>query len=285
MTRRPTPLPVRVARILRLAAHLVRGLWIVHTRYARLPPAGQDRVLERWARQLLAILRVEVRCHNAPAAFPERCLVVANHTSWLDIFAVYAAAPGLFVAKSDIRGWPVVGTLVARVGTLFIERGNRRHARATNASVVAALETGRLVSVCPEGTTTDGRSLRHFHAALLQPAIDARAMVLPVALRYLDDGGDQTGAAAFVGEDSLVVSVWRIVAEPAMAVELRFVPCINAGGMHRRELARLAHDLIAHELGLPPAHRGSETPAGPRAGSPSGGPPTRSPYPAPADPG
>jgi 1-acyl-sn-glycerol-3-phosphate acyltransferase len=285
MDRRRTSLPVRVARILRLAAHLVRGLWIVHSGYARLPPPRQDRVLERWARQLLAILRVEVRCHNAPAAFPERCLVVANHTSWLDIFAVYAAAPGLFVAKSDIRGWPVVGTLVARVGTLFIERGSRRHARETNARVAAALESGRLVSVCPEGTTTDGRSLKHFHAALLQPAIDARAMVLPVALRYLDADGVQTDAAAFVGDDSLVGSLWRIAAEPALAVELRFVPCINAEGLQRRELTRLAHELIAHALGLPPAHRASDTPADPRAGSPSGGPPTRSPYPAPADPG
>ena len=283
MNRSPTSLPVRVARILRLAAHLVRGLWIVHTGYSRLPPAGQDRVLERWARQLLSILRVEVRCHNAPAALPERCLLVANHTSWLDIFAVYAVAPSLFVAKSDIRGWPLVGTLVARVGTLFIERGNRRHARATNGRVTAALETGRLVSVCPEGTTTDGRSLRHFHAALLQPAIDARAMVLPVALRYLDAGGVQTDAAAFVGDDSLVASLWRIAAQPALAVELRFVPCINADGMHRRELTRLAYDLIAHELGLPPGHRPPDTPADPRAGSPSGDPPTRNPYPAPAD--
>ncbi len=89
-------------------------------------------MLESWSRRLLAILRVRVAAHNAPAIRPERCQLVANHVSWLDIFAVYAVAPSLFVAKSDIRGWPVVGALVARVGTLFIERGNRRHARATN---------------------------------------------------------------------------------------------------------------------------------------------------------
>jgi 1-acyl-sn-glycerol-3-phosphate acyltransferase len=273
-----------MARILRLAAHLVRGLWIVHTRYPRLAPRAQDRELERWSRQLLAILRVEVRCHNAPAAFPERCLLVANHTSWLDIFAVYAVAPSLFVAKSDIRGWPLVGRLVKRVGTLFIERGNRRHARATNGLVAAALESGRLVSVCPEGTT-DGRSLKHFHPALLQPAIDARAMVLPVALRYLDSGGAPTDAAAYVGDDTLVGSMWRIASERSMAVELRFVPCVNADGMHRRELTRVAYDLIARELGLPPARRPSGTRDDLRAGLPSGGRPTRSPCPARADPG
>lgn len=258
MTRRPAPVPVRLARILRLAAHVARGLWIVHTRYPRLAPAAQDRTLERWSRQLLAILGVAVRTHNAPGAFPERCLLVSNHTSWLDIFAVYAVAPGLFVAKSDIRDWPIVGRLVDRVGTLFIERGNRRHARLTNERIVAALESGRLVSVCPEGTTTDGRSLKHFHAALLQPAIDARAMVLPVALRYLDRDDAQTDAAAYVGDDSLVASIWRIASERSLTVELRFVPCFDASLLHRREVTRLAHAAIAAELGLTPAPRAPE---------------------------
>ncbi len=268
MTRRLAPLPVRLFRILRLAAHVARGLWIVHTRYPRLAPAAQDRELERWSRRLLAILGVAVRTRNAPGAFPERCLVVSNHTSWLDIFAVYAVAPGLFVAKSDIREWPVVGRLVDRVGTLFIERGNRRHARLTNERIVAALEGGRLVSVCPEGTTTDGRSLRHFHAALLQPAIDARAMVLPVALRYLDEVDVQTDAAAYVGDDSLVASIWRIASERSLTVELRFVPCFDATSLHRREVTRRAHAAIAAELGLTPAPRSAEALASPAAERP-----------------
>jgi 1-acyl-sn-glycerol-3-phosphate acyltransferase len=284
MIPRATPVPVRLARILRLVAHILRGLWIVRTGYAALPPTRQDEALRRWSRELLAILRVEVRCHNAPATLPERCLLVSNHVSWLDIFAVYAVTPGLFVAKSEIRDWPVVGGLVRRVGTLFIERGSRRHARRTTERVVAALEAGRLVAVCPEGTTTDGRSVKHFHAALLQPAIDAGALVLPVALRFTDAGGTQTDAPIYIDDMSLVQSVWRIVSTPAMAVELRFVSCVNAAGEHRRELAQRMRDIIAHALALPLPHTQCETPADPRAESPSAGPPTRSPCPAPADP-
>jgi 1-acyl-sn-glycerol-3-phosphate acyltransferase len=285
MLRRATPVPVRIARILRLVAHVARGIWIVRTRYARLSPAGQDDELRRWSRALLAILKVEVRCHNAPQTLPERCLLVSNHVSWLDIFAIYAVLPGLFVAKSEIRDWPVVGGLVRRVGTLFIERGSRRHARRTNERVVAALERGRLVAVCPEGTTTDGRSLRHFHAALLQPAIDARALVLPVALRFLDGDGAQTDAPIYVDDMSLAQSVWRIAATPGMTVELRFGPCVNAEAAHRRELAQRLHGIIAHDLGLPSVHTRSGTPADPRAAPPSAARPTRTPYPAPADPG
>lgn len=285
MTRRATPVPVRLARILRLIAHIVRGLWVVHTRYASLPPGRQDDELRRWGRELLAILRVEVRCHNAPETLPERCLLVSNHVSWLDIFAVYAVTPGLFVAKSEVRDWPIVGDLVRRVGTLFIERGNRRHARRTNERMVAALESGRLVAVCPEGTTTDGRSLRHFHAALLQPAIDARALVLPVALRFVDQDGAQTDAPVYVDDTSLMESLWRIAAMPAMAVELRFAPCVSTENQHRRELTQRVHGLIARELGLSHVRTPSGRPADPPAGSPSTGHPTRTRYPAPADPG
>lgn len=285
MPPRATPAPARIVRILRLAAHVVRGLWIVRTRYPRLSPAAQDEELRRWSRVLLAILKVEVRCHNAPRSLPERCLLVSNHVSWLDIFALYAVTPGLFVAKSEIRDWPVVGGLVRRVGTLFIERGSRRQARRTSERVVAALERGRLVAVCPEGATTDGRSLKHFHAALLQPAIDARALVLPVALRFLDGAGTQTDAAIYVDEMSLADSVWRIVAAPAMTVELRFAPYVATEGTHRRELAQRLRGIIAHDLGLPLAHTRSGTPADPRAEPPSAARPTRTPYPAPADPG
>jgi 1-acyl-sn-glycerol-3-phosphate acyltransferase len=265
-------------------AHVVRGLWLVRTRYAGLAPARQDAVLRGWSRDLLAILQVDVRCHNAPETLPERCLLVSNHVSWLDIFAVYAVTPGIFVAKSEIRDWPVVGRLVRRVGTLFIERGSRRHARRTNERIVAALESGRLVAVCPEGTTTDGRSLRHFHAALLQPAIDAAALVLPVALRFVDDDGVQTDAPIYVGDMSLAESVWRIASMPSMTVELRFAPYLNADGHHRRELTQRVHHVIARELGLEagpasPARAASRAAASPPRAAP------HSPQPASADSG
>jgi 1-acyl-sn-glycerol-3-phosphate acyltransferase len=284
MSRRPVPVAVACLRLARLGLHFAKGLWIVETRYRQLDPQGQDQELERWSRGLLAILRVRVVGHNAPAIVPEPCLLVTNHVSWLDIFAVYTILPSLFVAKSEVRRWPLVGRLVARVGTLFVERGSRRNARVTNDRVVAALGRGRLVAVCPEGTTTDGRTLKAFHAALLQPAIDAEATVLPIALRYVDAGGEQTDAAAYVGEMSLVESLWRIARAPSLVVELRFAGPIDARAMRRRELAARTRSVIARELDLPLGHTAPGTAAGPRAEPPSAPHPTRTPYPAPADP-
>jgi 1-acyl-sn-glycerol-3-phosphate acyltransferase len=272
----------RAVLIVRLAAHFLRGLWIVTTRYRRMSIAGKNRELRRWSRQLLAILRVRVVRHGRPLKRPQRCLIVLNHVSWLDIFALYAVLPCLFVAKSEIRDWPLVGLLVERVGTLFIERGNRRHARRMNHRMVDALADGRLVAVCPEGTTTDGRSLKPFHAALLQPAIDADAAVLPLALRYLDGDGAQTTAAAYVDDISLMQSLWRITRESGLTVELRFAAPIDTQGAHRRDLAARARELIARQLER--AGSALDTRDGPRAGSPIAHHPRRSPHPAPIDP-
>ena len=280
---RPTPLPVRVARLARLALHLFRGLWIVHTRYSRLPLAGRHRELQRWSRQLLAILNVHVHRHDVPDPWPARCMVVLNHVSWLDIFAVYAVVPGIFVAKSEIRDWPLIGTLVARVGTLFIERGSRAHARRMNHDIAAKMNEGEIVCVCPEGSTTYGTEVKPFHAALLQPALEAHGTVQPLALRYVDAHGRQTLVPAYVGDQSLLASMWAIAGERKLGVELHFADPLAAIEGHRRELARQCEAAIAARLGVAPPHRAAGTPADPPDAPPSAPRPTHSPYPAPED--
>jgi 1-acyl-sn-glycerol-3-phosphate acyltransferase len=282
-TARPTSLTVRLLRIARLTLHLFRGLWIVFTRYGRLPLAGRHRELQRWSRQLLGILNVHVHRHDVPQAWPPRCMVVLNHVSWLDIFAVFAVLPGVFVAKSEIARWPLVGTLVASVGTLFIERGSRAHARRMNQDIAAKISAGEIVCVCPEGTTTDGRELKPFHAALLQPALDAQAIVQPLALRYVDGSGAQSVIPAYVGEQSLIASIWAIASARRLGVELRFAPALDTAGRHRRDLARASEAAIAERLGVVPPHRASDRPADPPDAPPTAHSPTRSPYPARAD--
>lgn len=177
-------------------------------------------------------------------------MLIANHISWLDIFAILSVAPCVFVAKSEIRAWPLIGRLVTMVGTLYIERGRKSHARRTNESIVAALRAGTIIAFCPEGTTTDGARLLHFHRALFQPAIDAEATLQPVALRYLDAQGTFTRAAAYVDDMSLVASIWSIASEPRMSVELRFTDAVVATGADRRALAEQTHTLVSVALGL-----------------------------------
>jgi 1-acyl-sn-glycerol-3-phosphate acyltransferase len=279
----PTPLHVRHVRIARLSAHVLHGLWIVWVRFPRMTAKQQDRTIQRWSKKLLSILNVRLRPHNAPREWPERTLIVTNHVSWLDIFAIYAVAPGLFVAKSEIANWPVVGSLVARVGTLFIERGRSRHARHTKERIAETLVTGRRVAVCPEGTTSDGKHVKRFHAALLQPAIDAAAIVQPVALRYTDARGEFTLAAAYIDDMSLMDSLWRIASTRRMHVELHFATPIDATGTARRELSAAAHEAVAGLVHLNPSGTRSEKPADRPDAPPKAAHPKHSPYPAQAD--
>jgi len=265
MAAHQTSIPVRLIRLLKLALHLWRGVLIAWLRYPKLSAADQHAEKRRWSRKLLSILSITVREAKVPNQLPDRCMLALNHISWLDIFVIDAKFPATFIAKSEVRNWPVVGWLCTRVGTLYIERGKRTAARHARHAITGELERGALIAVCPEGTTTFGRSLERFHAALFQPALDARATLQPVALRYLDASGRHTDAAGYVGETSLLESVWTIVSTRHMVAQLEFLPPISSRGQTRRSLARKAEAAIAAALDVPvPPHKGPHKHADPQ---------------------
>ena len=204
--------------------------------------------VKRWSRELLAIVRVKLTCRRLPQRLPPRCLFVLNHVSWLDIFAVDAVHPVIFVAKSEIGDWPVLGVIARAVGTVFIERGSRRAARRTNEHISAALNSHKPVACFPEGATSHGHSVGRFHGALFQPAIDTGATVQPVAIRYLDGDGRRSEASAYVGDDSLMKSVWTLISHPSTVAELHFLPTLNASGCERREFAQRVREEISRAL-------------------------------------
>jgi 1-acyl-sn-glycerol-3-phosphate acyltransferase len=249
------PFPLRLSRLTRLAFHLLRGLAVAWLVFPRLSEAERDARKRRWSRTLLSILSVSVRERDAPEKLPDRCMLVLNHISWLDIFVIDAKFPATFIAKSEIRDWPVVGRLCTLVGTLYIERGKRSAARHATRAIAAELERGVLIAVFPEGTTTFGRSLEPFHAALFQPALDAAATLQPIALRYLDAAGKHTDAAGYVGETSFLESVWTIVSTRHIVAELNLLPPVAARGHTRRSLAEKTKTAIAHALGVAPPGR------------------------------
>jgi 1-acyl-sn-glycerol-3-phosphate acyltransferase len=268
----PAPVLLRLVRLARLAVHLLRGLAIARLLYPRLSEAEQQARKRRWSNTLLSILSVSVREENAPEKLPDRCMLVLNHISWLDPFVIDARFPATFIAKSEVRDWPVVGWLCTLVGTLYIERGKRSAARGASRAIATELERGVLVAVCPEGTTTFGRSLERFHAALFQPALDAAATLQPVALRYLDAEGKHTDAAGYVGETTFLESVWTIVSTPRIVAELNLLAPVSVRGQTRRSLAQKTETAIAEALGVPAPesgvrsrHKGPDTDAGPPA--------------------
>lgn len=214
-------------------------------------------------------------------------LFVANHISWLDIFAINALAPAAFVSKDDVRAWPVIGWLSEKTGTLFMERGSRSAAVRAKEHMVEALRRRWRVAIFPEGTTSPGDAVLPFHGALFQSAIDAGVRVAPVAIRYAGPGGRPSTAPAYVVGVSLWQSFRSIATASSLTAHVSFLPTIDPANLDRRHLAHRAHTAIAHavipnRLAPPVAGTATETPGGLPDAQPSGCLPTDSPNPAPA---
>ena len=265
MTARPTPLPLRVVRTLRVAAHVAEALATTVVVFPLVDADRRNALMKTWSRRLLRMLKVDARLHGHSPEGGGNVLIVANHISWLDIFVLMSVRPARFVAKSELQRWPVMGTLITRVGTLYVERARRHDTHKVNRRATEALARGDVLAIFPEGTTTDGTSLLPFHGSLLQPIVDAEGHVLPVTIRYLTPGGEHSAAAAYVGETSLLESFWRLTGEPALVVEMHVAPPLPARLRHRRELSRAAENVIRTVLASAATPPAPETPGDPRA--------------------
>ncbi|KAF1037171.1 MAG: hypothetical protein GAK35_03950 [Herbaspirillum frisingense] len=236
-----------VFRLLRLIAHLFKGMAICAFLFPFTSEKGREAHIRRWSRKLLRICGITIRI-DSPQPIP-RSLLVANHVSWLDIFVVNSLQPCRFVAKSDIRGWPLIGWLCAKTGTIFISRGKASDVRRIFKGLVESIEKGEHVAFFPEGTTAPQGTLLPFHANLFEAAIDAKAEVQPYALRYIDREGKLHPAADFIGDMSIAESILTILKAKGMTAELKQLPVINTEGAHRRDLARASREAIAAGLG------------------------------------
>ena len=227
-------------RILRVACHIGYGL-LLATFYPLLSQQGQRRILKHWSRALLDILHVGLDTYGCQLpASTHGVLLVANHVSWLDVIAMTAAVPSYFVAKSELGDWPLLGWMTGRVNALFLQRDMRRDTARINSQLAALLKHGENVGIFPEGTTSDGKSIRHFHSSLLQGAIDIAAPVCPLVIRYHDGTGGANDDAAFVGEMNFIQSLWNILRSPSLHVTIAYLPMLPSAGQNRRVLAAQA---------------------------------------------
>ncbi|UQX04092.1 1-acyl-sn-glycerol-3-phosphate acyltransferase [Streptomyces sp. RerS4] len=209
-----------------------------------LPVRPRHALIRAWSTALVRSLGVRVTVHGAPGPDGGR-LIVANHISWLDIPLVAAAVPCRMLAKSEIGAWPVLGRLAAQAGTLFIERDRIRALPDTVGVITRALLAGDRVTVFPEGSTWCGRAQGTFRRAAFQSALDARVPVQPVRIEYRTADGELAGAAAFVGDDPLTASLWRIARSRGLRAEVWLLPRIPPGRHpDRRELAAAARAAV-----------------------------------------
>ena len=284
MSRNQASYLTRCYRFCRLFMHVVYAVLLVAFFYPHFSKARRALILKRWSLTLFDILNVRLKViDDPPAAVPVNSMLAANHVSWLDVFILYTQYYARFVAKAEMRAWPVIGWLCVKVGTLFIERMKRRDTARINQRISQALRGGDCIAVFPEGTTSDGTYLQAFHSSLLEPAVISQSTLYPVALRYSNHNGAVNTEVAYADKTTLISSLLKILAQQEIHAELIFAKPIPAQGKNRRELARAAEAAIAGHLNLPVRHR--------KPGPPGGFPdtlqtdflPTNSLYPAPED--
>lgn len=242
---------------------------------------ARRRLKSSWAIALLDALGVEVEAdltHLVPGA-----LLVANHISWIDIYVINSVMPSAFVSKEEVRRWPLIGWLAARNETVFLRRGSRGHARIINQEIAEILNKGKYVAVFPEGTTTDGTHLLHFHAALLQPALAAGRPVLPVGISYWELDGQRSLAPRYDGDISMGQCARAILGRKRLIARIVTTPALGLNGEDRRQVAAQAREAISSAAGLPRPSSPPERSAGLPGARPSDAHPTDSRSPVPAD--
>ena len=196
------------SRFLQFGVRMISLLGIIVTGFLAYPvflirftqPALSGKIawMQWMSRRFLRLLGGHVSLQGDPA---ERGLVVCNHLGYVDILAIGSVCPALFVAKSDVKAWPLFGWLAALSGTLFVRRSSRLKAAHQVEGISSLLAEGHPLVLFPEGTSSDGRGVLPFRSSLLQAALSTGSSITPASITYrLKEGGGIATGIAYWGE-------------------------------------------------------------------------------------
>lgn len=238
-------------KYLRLLHAFARAFWILWIQFPKSSREQKLTHIQQWSTDVLNIMGVHVDLDALPnlthSAAPQ--LLVANHVSWLDVLIIQSLQPSVFVAKSEVRDWPLVGLLAEACGVVFVDRSSPNSAKKMVDEVANALQHGYSVAGFPEGTSSEGRLVSLFHANLFEAAIHHQVQVHPLALRYTEKNtGELCMKAAFVGDISFIASLHQVMCADAIHVMVHAGKLLSPVGHSRRTLAHLSHRTVVAQL-------------------------------------
>ena len=232
-------------------------LFQAYTRFRVVGQKEKGRMIRYYTTRVLAKAGVSCRFEgNIPESLHEcglteeapSWMVVSNHVSWLDIFTLDSQIPSRFIAKAEIAKWPVFGLIAKAIGTLFIDRSNKRAILKINDDIRGALCKREAVAIFAEGTTTFGNELLPIKSNFFAPAREINAVVIPVILVYYSNE-EPTMKAAFAGDVSLFGSLWNVVnLEKAEAVVHFLEPIQNTSELDRHEIGHICQERMRSKL-------------------------------------
>lgn len=183
------------------------------------------KTMQWWLGRVTRILNIEVQLQGQiPHEKEGAVLLVSNHVSWVDIPLIGSVTPVSFLSKAEVAKWPLIGTLASKVGTLFIQRG-AGNTDAVSRTIADTLRRNRSVLFFPEGTTTDGTSVKRFHSKLFKVCHHHPVTVLPVVVRYWSE--DDNNPVPFIGDDEFTQHLWNMMGHKKLYASVNVLPPVN----------------------------------------------------------
>jgi 1-acyl-sn-glycerol-3-phosphate acyltransferase len=242
----------------RLVLKLLKGVLLIGCVFPHLRPSERDVIIESWCREVLDVLSVRMNLRGEiPPGKVSSVLFVANHVSWMDILVMNACRRVRFVARAEVRQWPLLGWMAARTDTIFFKRTSPCELVRVVKSVATFLRRGDCIALFPQGTTADGFSTHAFHSGLFESAIAAEALIWPVGISYRRLDNSLYADTPIVGGQSLIASIRNILAQPATRAQVSYTDPIECSAGDRHKLTTRCHKSIEQSLA------GDQTPTDP----------------------
>ena len=219
--------------------------------------AARARWLQTTCRSALRALGVSYAATGHPPL--TGTVLAVNHLSYLDILVLGATTPTVFVAKSEVRSWPVFGWFARMAGTCFVDRERRGDVARVSQEFAPVLESDLRLVLFLEGTSTDGQKVLPFKSSLLEPAIAAHWPIVPAAVNYsVPSGYSVVEEVCWWGDMTLSPHLFNLAGLPRIQAQVAWgepMPPTNdrkilASALHHR--VTQLHESLKSSTQLPP---------------------------------
>lgn len=196
--------------------------------------------LQYSSRRVLGIFKPSIQTSGT---IPKSGLLVSNHLGYMDILVLSSITPAIFVSKREVKNWPVFGWFARMAGTLFVDRELRARVLQTTNEIESALDQGALVVLFPEGTSSDGKTVRPFKSSLLEPAARHTHSLFAALIQYEIEDGDASEEVCYWSDVLLARHMLNLLGKKTFRASVRFTQ-LRDGSTDRKELARQLHSEV-----------------------------------------